>query len=506
MSNVRVTYSGLISFVITISTLVTGTIFTLIVTRRLSPEDLGSWSLIGGIITYVLIIEPIISTWSVREIARGIKSGKTAVASSGVFSIVGIFVYLIIAFFVGQNTEANTDALFFAIMLIPMMFLNRTLTTINLGSKPQAASYGLITFEIAKIPMGMSFVYYLDLGIKGAILASTIAYLCSIIILLYNAKDQIVSKIQKQFLSKWLKLSWLALYSGKLHSTVQYFDVAIFSLITGSVTGLSYWTVAVAIAAIVGHSSAISNGIYAKILGSGRGEYFGENFRLVLYFAIPLFAFSIAFARPALFTLNPIYEVATIIVVLLTIRVFFQTLNNLFDTALKGLEKVDLEENSSFKDYMKSKLFFLPTLTLIQRISYIVILSISLIVSIQFTQSELELVFYWSVIAAIVPIPFTIYRLRIILRHFSLNIKVNEIIKYLLSSFVVFTLAFYLMDEFLIYEKEIFVFLPNLLVYIIFSFLAYFAITIMIDSKTRKLTKTIITEIQNFKSGKNNEH
>ena len=50
---------------------ITGMIFTLIVTRRLSPEEFGTWGLVGGLITYVLISEPIISFLLTRQTARG---------------------------------------------------------------------------------------------------------------------------------------------------------------------------------------------------------------------------------------------------------------------------------------------------------------------------------------------------------------------------------------------------------------------------------------------------
>ena len=55
MSSIRVTYSGLITFVLMLVSIVTGLIFTLIVTRRLDQIEFGLWSLIGGIIAYSLI-------------------------------------------------------------------------------------------------------------------------------------------------------------------------------------------------------------------------------------------------------------------------------------------------------------------------------------------------------------------------------------------------------------------------------------------------------------------
>ena len=56
MSGIRVTYSGLISFVVGLASVFTGIIFVLIVTRQLTPEEFGTWNLIGGLIIYVIII------------------------------------------------------------------------------------------------------------------------------------------------------------------------------------------------------------------------------------------------------------------------------------------------------------------------------------------------------------------------------------------------------------------------------------------------------------------
>ena len=84
MSNVRVTYSGLIAFVISISSVFTGLIFTLTVTRQLSQFEFGMWSLIGSLTAYVFVVQPIIGYWVTREIARDQKSAKTALASNNI--------------------------------------------------------------------------------------------------------------------------------------------------------------------------------------------------------------------------------------------------------------------------------------------------------------------------------------------------------------------------------------------------------------------------------------
>ena len=55
MSEIRVTYSGLIGLLIGLSTVVSGFIFILIITRSLTPNELGTWGIIGGLLTYVII-------------------------------------------------------------------------------------------------------------------------------------------------------------------------------------------------------------------------------------------------------------------------------------------------------------------------------------------------------------------------------------------------------------------------------------------------------------------
>ena len=66
MSNIRVTYSGLIAFLISTASVFTGIFFTVIVTRSLTPDEFGTWSLIGGLITstfLTLLVLPIIYHW-----------------------------------------------------------------------------------------------------------------------------------------------------------------------------------------------------------------------------------------------------------------------------------------------------------------------------------------------------------------------------------------------------------------------------------------------------------
>ena len=107
MSEIRVNYSGLISFVVGMMGVFTGFVFTLAITRNLNPLEFGTWNIINNFFGFIIILEPIISYWATREVSRKISSGITALITSGAFSCIGIFLYILIVYFIGGNTDAD---------------------------------------------------------------------------------------------------------------------------------------------------------------------------------------------------------------------------------------------------------------------------------------------------------------------------------------------------------------------------------------------------------------
>ena len=492
MSNIRVTYSGLISFMIGLLSIITGLVFTIIVTRQLSPEQLGSWTLIGGLIVYVMVIEPMISYWATRETARDIKSGKTALVSSTIFSTIAITIYLIIALVVSENSQVSRETLFFAAILIPVTFTNRILSAINYGWKPHVERYGFLAAEISKIPAGVLFVYFLQMGVEGAIVATFIGNIISISVLIVFGRRKLKGSFSFDFVKKWFKLSWISLYPG-ITGVIIKLDVLIFSILTGAVTGLAYYTAAFAVSSLVIHSGAISKAIYPKLLGDARKEHLEENLMRLFYFSIPLTAISIAFMKGGLFALNPAYEIAVIVVFFLSLRAFTSTLTVVFTQSLSGIEKVDMDEKSTFKDYFKSKLFFVPTVKMIKAGLYIISLVIIFVIFNDSTQ--IQLVEYWAMTALLIEIPFTIYFYLVLRRYFEIQIERFTILKYVIISVGVFGSTFLLAENYLEYNAEIFKFLPNLLIFVFIGILGYLGLTYVIDVKTRKLFKSIFNEI-----------
>ena len=338
-------------------------------------------------------------------------------------------------------------------------------------------------------------VYYLDMGVEGAIISIMFAYVASIIILFVSGRKKLHGVVNLIYLKKWFRLSWLPLYPG-IASMVYVLDVTIFVLITGSVEGLAFWAAAFAIAALTIHAKTISNAIYPKLLEGGKKEHLQKNLMLVLYFSIPLAALSITFAKPALFALNPIYIVAVPVVIMLTLRGFTENIKFLFLSSIQGIETVDIAENSTFKDYLKSKLVLVPTLQLIQYGLYVGALFIILVIF--NSKTQLELVIYWSIISLIISIPFTFYFYYITRKHFKIRINYFIVIKYLVISAGIFGFTYFVMEEHLVYNERIFEFLPQLLLFVAIGAGGYLLISYFTDRKTKDLFNAIFKEIRNI--------
>ena len=494
MSDIRVTYAGLISFLGGIIALTTGIIFTLIVTRTLSPEEYGSWGLILSVVGYFVMIQPIITYWTTREIARNLDSGKTAVASTVGLSFGILPIFIIIAFFLADQTGINHDVFFFAIILIPTTFLNGVLIAINLGYKPHAIGFSTIFFGLSEIPLALIFVYYLEMGISGVILTVAIAHIVSIIILFIYARQKIRNKFKKEYLRKWLKFSWIPLYPS-VYNILGESTIVIFTLISGSIIGIAYWAASLVLASIIAPAGLVSRAVYPKLLEDKGKTFFRDNITLLFYFGILFTSLVIIFARPGLFALNPFYEIAVPVVVILAIEGFLVLLTNMFQTALIGIEKVDTFTGSTSKDYLKSNLFRVNTLRLIQTIGYVIILIVGFVILTQYTNSEIDLLVYWSMIALITQIPLVSYFAILIRRNFESPFDLKRILKFLIVSIAMSILTHFLLEQFITYTPDLYLFLPNVLLLIIFGVGIYLISTYIIDSKTRYLFSAIIGEI-----------
>jgi len=495
LSGIRASYSGLISFFVNIITLFTGLIFALIITRTLTVEDYGTWTLILGILMYAIIIDPLISYWITRETARTEDSQKTAIVGSGLLSAAGMIIFLIISLLVIDESFVNIQIVTLGFILVPGMFLYNVLYAINLGWKPHLSSYGLLISEVSKVPIILMLVYFFNMGILGVIISFFIGQNLGIVFQIYVLRKKIKGKIQFKYIVKWFKLSWLSLYTP-LSNMVYRTDIIIFAIFSESVIGLAIFAAANVVGSLITISNNITISIYTKLLAEDKGNYLKENLTLMLFFAIPLGSISIVFSKPALFALNPVYEGAILIVIVIVFKGFLSSLINIFQQYVWGNEKVDIDSNANFKDFLKSSIFKIPTIKIIDYSGYIILLVIGLTILKQNSSNELDYVLYWAIISTVIQIPLVVYLGSQVKKQLKLTLDVKSLLKYVLTGTGVFGTIFIFTEKFLVYSDSIFEFLPNLLLFVGISILGYILISYMIDNRIKNLVNAIIQEIK----------
>ena len=181
-------------------------------------------------------------------------------------------------------------------------------------------------------------------------------------------------------------------------------------------------------------------------------------------------------------------------------EIFLSVFTNIFLLALAGVERVDKFENSTFRDYIKSKLFFPQTIRLIQTSIYVLILAVGLLILVGYGTSNQELLLFWASIALITQIPLVGVLYYFVRKSITIKIEISRIAKFSLTAIGAFSLTYVLTNEFLIYSSDIFSFIPNVLMFGSFGIGLYIMITYFIDNKIRNLVNAIIYEIKTKKS------
>lgn len=495
MSNIRLTYAGLISFLILMVSIFTGLIFTIIVTRRLEQADFALWSLIGGIVVYSMVFAPVSNYWVNRHIARGENEATTGIIASLILSIGGMIVFLTASFFISESSDSNFQILLFAAILIPLTYTVNSFTAISGSYKPQGNAFAMLTFELTKIPVGFFLVYVADMGIIGAISTTFIANSVMLIFYVLYLKNKIREKFHTYTFKNWLKLSWIPLLAG-MHDRIIHMDTTIFTVISGSVIGVSYIGAAKAISNLVSNASSISVGLAPKLLATQKVHYIELMFDRTLLFAIPMLGFVLVFAKAGLWILNPIYVNGIFVVYLWGIIHFLYVTYGIFYSGLMGLERVDVGFNANRRKYLKSRLFSVPLVYLVGYSSYIGSLIVVFSLSKNLEIETLEILFWWGIIGIIANVGILITFWTMIKKTTSLQLPAKKISKYIILTSISVIILHFIISEYLEYKESIFDFVPSLIPYLILYVAIYFGLLLAWEKDLRILFHQVFAELK----------
>ncbi|MGQ9718701.1 MAG: hypothetical protein ACUVWK_02485 [Nitrososphaerales archaeon] len=485
MSNIRLRYSGLITYGTRIMSIFTGLMFSIIVTRRLTEADFGIWILVGLMVSYVLFPASISNYWITRYIARGVKVAKTGMIMNLAFAPIAAIVYILASIPIAQSVQSPSIYFLVAGIQVILYYAISTLESIAQGIRPEVPSYGFFVFEIAKVVLVIWLVLESGRGLIGAILAIAIAQIAQILLLAFKIKDAIIGHFDKELAKKWLKVFWLPIF-GAISGILSNFDGLIVPALTGSPIPLTYFKIPGIISAVITYSGSLAIALYPKLLAGGGRKDVETSIRFVLMFGIPMSVGAFVLAQPLLYLLNPTYADLLWILRVMIPASLIVSLSGIFSTVLVGTEKVELNLNSKFKDFMKSNLFIVPSITYVSSAFYILGLVMIVYFSIVWGFDYIFLVILWSILSLIVTTSSTVYRWILARRVMDFKFPFINFLKYFFCSCIM-AIVLQLLEINLTYIPTFSVYIISVLALVGFGAFVYFIMLLTIDREFRSI-------------------
>ena len=490
MSKVRLRLSGAIMFAANLVGYLTGFLFTVFITRRLSEEEFGVWALIGSFITYSLMPFNLISSWISRDAARGKKIAGSAAALFALLTPISIMIYFLMA--LGSASAINYDPAIIAlgiIILIPYILLSLG-KAIQSGYAPQNLGIARILFEISKVVIAFYLVVTLRSGLIGVFVTMALAYSLQGTLLLYNSRPLFQKEVSKDLILKWLKgtpINAVLVLSNVLTAT----DIVLIGLITGEAVVAGYWQAALVSSALVTSSSVLTTGLGPRLLSGGSQKDLDKAFSFSMLLVTPLLFGFLILSKDILWILRPTYSGAWIAACLLALRGAIKSVGNFGAIALSGTDKFDQDEKISMKDYLASRIFLLNKINLILTSLYIVSVAIYLFIAKNLVSDIIELITSIAVISLVFRAVDALIKLKLMKRLTELRLNLKNMRDYIAASAVMAIIVYILRTQIGNLSARAIEAAPPILMLIIIGAATYTSTLYLISRQFRSLLKDI---------------
>ena len=488
MSKVRLRLSGALMFAANLVGYLTGFLFTVFITRRLSEEEFGVWALIGSFITYSLMPFNLISSWISRDAARGKKILSSAVALFLLLTPISIVIYFSIA--LGSAAAINYDPGIIAlgiIILIPYILLTLG-TAIQSGYAPQNLGIARILFEISKVVIAFYLVVTLRLGLIGAFITLSVAYLLQATLLLQRSKPLFQKQINKGLVIKWLKgapINTVRMVNDILGAT----DIVLMSIITGQAIIAGYWQAAVATSALVTSSYVLMSGLGPRLISGGTQKDLDKAFDFTMMLMIPMLFGFMVLSRDILWILRPAYSAAWIAACLLALAGVIGTLGSFGSVAVSGTDRFDQRDELSMREYLTSKIFTLNKLNLI--ITALYVTSIMIYLLIFRGLSLIEIILGIAGINLLFAVIRSTINLKLMRKFTKLRLNLRNLLHYLIASTIMITVIYMIRARIGPLPARAIEAAPPILVLVSIGALTYGAILYLISRNFRFFVKEV---------------
>ena len=358
-NQIRLRYSGFIVFSTQLLGVITGLIYTILLTRNMTKSEYGIWSNIFDYTIYFLLFSNILPFWVTRFTARG-KEGtvKTSAFTQLSIGIISSIIYLPIIYLISNSigTSAYLLIYFLAALNILTTYMVTVFESVLQATKPQAVGYGFIIQEIVKVVVALILILGFKQIFLGAILGLVLGPVLQVLYYVFLLSDFFKEKPNWAYAKEWFKGSPAMIYSA-IGSTLFSFIFILLFLYGGSVAR-AYYQTALSFTTVVGYSSSLAFAVYPKLLAkSCSDEQVGLSFRTVLMLAIPLATITMIMSVSFLSILNGAYGVAWPVLIALTIDTLVLVIYNFYTSCLFGVETFDAEGQISMRKLVRSKIF-----------------------------------------------------------------------------------------------------------------------------------------------------
>jgi hypothetical protein len=487
LGEVGLRYPGFILFASRLLSVVTGMLFVIIVTRNLSSYEFGVWGNMGDLLAYFTLVAYMMPFWSKRFLARGYsEAAKTGVVTNLLICAPMLASYAIFLPSILAILGVREDYLLAYMLIslqIPETYVISAFESILHIKRPQGMGYGLLVYETFKLAAAYVLVFHLGLGLLGAVYAVIMAYGAQILFYFTLIREYLLmGKVRWSYVREWVKGSFLNLYEaagGRIYAIPL---IMLFAY--GGGAARAFYGAARTVAGIIGYSSSLALGLYPRLLVKADSKDASTVLNTVLMFALPMAAGAIALSDSYMVLLNPIYEAARPILIILSIQMLFLSLSSVFDQIVLGVEGFDGGARISLLDISKSRAFKLFSLPYV----FSALTIPSTFVALAFYgENPLNSAMAISFILAVSDIAQFYIKYKLVEGCLKLEISNYSIIKFVFSCLIMTIILLILPHPTTI---------RNALVMTVFGALIYLSILYAIDKETRKLVFQILNKIK----------
>jgi O-antigen/teichoic acid export membrane protein len=365
---IRLRYSGFIVFTTQLLGVITGLIYTILLTRNMTKAQYGIWTNIFDYTVYFLLFSSILPFWVTRFKARGHEGTvKTSAITQLLIGTISVVIYLPAIYLIsnGIGTTAYLLIYFIAGLNILTTYMVAVFESALQAIKPQTVGYGFIIQEIVKVVVALILILGLKQIFLGAIIGLVLGPVIQIFYYVFLLSDYFKEKAHWGHLKEWFKGSPAILYSAV--GTLLFSFVFILLFLYGGSVSRAYYQAALSFTTVVGYSASLAFALYPKLLANScNDEHVNQSFRTVLMLAIPLATITMVMSISFLTILSVSYSVAWPVLIALTIDTLVVLIYNFYTSCLFGVEAFDAEGQISIRKLVRSKIFKVFTIPYIQ--------------------------------------------------------------------------------------------------------------------------------------------